>query len=498
MDHHAGVAAVWRRGDLFWGRLAAVTLAFAAWQLGASIASAQGAPVTPLLISSTSPTPLLINGLASDKLPVGAYFGTEACVPTQRVYVSEGERYTFQKWSDGTTDTCLSPKQPGEYRALYNHEVLLVIKSDVRDTQSSQWVTYGVPVPLDVPPVVQDGNDSRYRFQSWSDGETPFQSTNTIAPVKPTILQVSWLREHQVTVESPDGANIKGSGWYADGANLVLRAPDTLPGSIDQERYKFTSWVSDSFPAAVLQNAQTTMTALKIDAAYTVKAVYTKQYQVVANSPFGQLKNDWVNDGDNVVLEAPATSDIVADRDRLVFKRWDGLDGLISPKITGKVDKPINVTAVYDRQVMVAVSAPHGAAGDGWQKVGSIATISVPSSYSEMFLLNSRFLNFGGYPSGQASIQVLVNEPTTLTALYRTEPNYLVLTLILLLPLLAVIVHLGFTRGWFARWRARAGELRDRRWAPRLRPWKRPLTFSGEAAGSDGTHLSVPVGEQQS
>ncbi|MBO0880554.1 MAG: hypothetical protein J2P17_09455 [Mycobacterium sp.] len=456
--------------------------------LTTSVAAAQ--QQGPVIVSSSSGTPLIVNGLAPDKLPVTTSLGAEICLPTRQVYVSEGERFTFQNWSSGGNDTCIKPDKPGEYRALYSHEVLLVVKSDVQSAQKSMWAAFGVPVKLEVPPVVQDTDDSRYRFQSWSDGETPFQAANAIAPVKPATLQVNWVHEHLVTVEAPDGADIKGTGWYADGANLVLRAPDTLPGGSDQDRLKFTRWEGDGFPTAVLQNPTTTLSALKVDAAYTVKAVFTRQYLVDAGSPFGSLKHDWVNEGESVVLEAPATADIVPDQQRFVFKRWDGMDGLLSPKITGKVDKPISVTAVYDKQVKLTVNAPYGVSGDGWQQVGSVANITVPNSVAQMFLLNSTFVGFGGYPSGQASIQVLVNEPTTLTALYRTEPNLVVLALILLLPLVAVLVYLGVTRAWFIAWNARA---RQRIWISGSR---RGL-IAPEIPERNGTHLPAPIGDQQ-
>jgi hypothetical protein len=495
MDALRGIVAAARRGGP-WSLAPAVALV--AWLLCASAAAAQSAPLGPVVISSSSGTPLVISGLASDKLPVGVSIGTEACIPSRRVYTSEGERWIFQKWSDGSTDDCITPDKAGEFRALYSHEVLLIVNSPVADTQRSTWVPYGVPVSLDVPPIVPDGDVDRYRFQSWSGGETPFDHANTIAPLKPTNLEVKWVREHQVTIEQPDGAGIQGSGWYADGSNLVLRAPDTLPGGGDQERFKFQGWQSDSYPAAVIQNPQTPLAALKIDAAYTVRAAYLKQYLVNADSPLGNLKHDWVNDGDTVVLEAPATSDVVPDQERLVFKRWDGMDGLLSPKIAGKVDKPISVSAVYERQVMLKVDAPRGASGDGWQKVGNVANVSVPGSYSDSPLLQSTFTNFGGYPVGQSAVQVLVNEPTTLTALYRTEPNLIVLALLLCLPLLAVLVYLGVVRGWFVDWKLRAGARLGRfRRKPAVSPQEQQSLQLAELPGRNGTHLPLPIGEEK-
>jgi hypothetical protein len=471
----------------------------------------QQAPASPapppapnvLTISSSSGTPLWINGVETDRLPAEVGPGSQVCVPEHKAYKSEGDRFIFQQWSTGSTDDCISPNKPGAvYRAQYKHEVLILIKSDAPGIQRSMWVTYGEPLNLDVPDVVSVSDGDRYRFQLWSEGETPFEHSNTLAPVKPTVLEVKWAREHYINIEAPDGADIKGTGWYPDGTSLVLRAPDTLPGSSDQERWKFGSWEPDSFPAAVIQNAQMSTTALKVDGPYTVRADYDRQFLVDAQSPFGPLKHDWVKEGSDVVLEAPPTADIVADHERLVFKRWDGMDGLLSPKVTGKADKPITVTATYDRQVMLKVNAPHGAAGEGWQKAGSVATVSVPTSVAQMFLLNDSFTAFGGYPAGQASIQVLMNEPTTITALYRTEPNYLVLVLLLSLPLLSVLVYLAVTRRWIERLRLgqRLGRLRVRTRRGRgAAAAEQPLEATTTAAfpGRNGTHVTLPIGEEQ-
>jgi hypothetical protein len=319
--------------------------------------------------------------------------------------------------------------------------------------------------------------------------------------VKPTVLEAKWIHEYQVTVEAPDGADIKGSGWYAEGSSLLIRAPDILPGASSQERSKFAGWENASVRGAVLQNPQVLQAALKVDAPYVLRAVYDKQYLIEATSAVGTLKRDWIKEGSDVILEAPPIADVVPDQDRLVFKRWDGMDGgLTSPKITGKVDKPISASAVYERQVMLKVNAPHGSAGEGWQKVGSVAAVSVPSSFSEMFLLNSTFSGFGGYPQGQSSIQVLVNEPTTLTALHRTEPNLPVLALLLLLPLLAVIVYLMATRGGFSSLRARIGRaraaIRTRRRRTQPAVDTGPLEFTAQFPTRNGTHQPLPIGDE--
>jgi len=182
--------------------------------------------------------------------------------------------------------------------------------------------------------------------------------------------------------------------------------------------------------------------AITVQMPYVVRANYDKQYLVAASSPVGTLKRDWINAGQEVVLEAPPVIDVVADQERLVFKRWDGMDGLLSPRISGKADRPLVVTAAYERQVMLKVNAPYGVTGDGWQKAGSVVSISVPSSVSQMVLFKASLLGIGGYPAGQSLLQVLLNEPTTLTALYRTEPELLVVLLLILLALAGGVFYL--------------------------------------------------------
>ncbi len=413
-----------------------------------STANAQQIDPNGIIITTSSGLPLLVDGIESDKIPTNVTNGANVCTPGTRVYKSEGERFIFKQWSTGSTDECITPTTKGTYRAVYTHEVLLLIKSAAPGVQKSMWVTYGSPVQLKVPDSIPEGDQTRYRFQGWSDGETPFDLSNTIAPVKPTVLEVKWVREHYLQVEASNGADIHGTGWYAEGSTVVLKAPDLQSGDTDQDRWKFTEWQPTSYPTAVIQNAKTPTTSFAMQAPYTVRAAYDKQYLVQAGSPFGTLKRDWISSGQEVVIEAPALLDVVPDQDRLVFRRWDGMDGLLSPKISGKADKPLNITAVYDRQVMLKVNSPQGATGDGWQKVGSVATVAVPGSVAQMPLLKASFQGFNGYPAGQSSVQVLVNEPTTLTATYRTEPDLVLILLLLGIAAIAALVVIGIRRRW--------------------------------------------------
>jgi hypothetical protein len=461
------------RKRVVWSALAAVA---GLW--GVTIASAQTTAPAPtpsptpeptVILVTTSPQPLLIGGMETEKTPISVGLGTRVCIQDSLYYKSEAERWIFQGWSSGSTQECITPARQGTYRAVFTHEVLIVVRSAAPGFQHSQWVAAGTPLDLEVPPIATLADDphTRYRFLQWSDGESPFQPNNTIAPVKPIVLEIKWAFEHQVAVDGPPEVQLRGSGWYLDGSNLVLQAPDAVAGKSDGERLKFLRWEPVDYPTALITNPSATQATVKIDAAYTLRAVYQKQFLVTARNPAGTLKRDWVADGQDLVIETPPLLEIIPDRERLVFKRWDGVDNILSPRFGGPVDRPVTVSAVYEREVMLKVDAQYGVSGDGWQKVGSVATISVPASLTSMFLLRSTFAGFSAHPSDQSSIQILMNEPQTLAALYRTEIDLQVLAVLLLVPFGAFVVL--FSYRWVpALWRRR----------PRLRP--RPALISKE------------------
>lgn len=415
-----------------------------AWAFGLLFAPAAAAQT---MVAGSGPNPVLVDGLEPQRLPAEARAGSEVCVQSTRYYSSEGERWTFLHWSNGSGERCVIASGSGVLRPVYKREVLLHVKSAASGLQQSRWVEYGQPAEVEVPEtvaVVGEGERSRYKFQQWSDGETMFQPRNTIAPLKPTTLEARWIKEYQITIESPPQVQILGTGWYPDGGQLVLQAPDIVPGETREERWKFARWEGVGTPIPVIPNPEKPFTTVKVDNSYTIRAVYEKQYLVNARNPLGTIKRDWYKEGQEVVLETPPIIEVTPERERYVFRRWEGLDGLLSPKISGQVDRPVIITAKYDHEVMVNLISPHGGSGGGWQTEGTTITVAVPPSASQYVFLRSTFAGFPGYGAtqGQSSVQVLVREPMVIVALYRTEPDFLVLSFVLLFGLgVALIYH---------------------------------------------------------
>ena len=420
--------------------LTGLVLVIGALLLWADPVSAQD----PITVSTNAPIPLQVNGRQTTELPSTVPPGSRVCVTKSLHYLTESDRWSFQGWSHGSIDPCITLTEPGAYQAVYTHEVLLHIRSTASQVRKSMWVPLGKPVALEAPATVQEGAGVRYRFQEWSAGETPFSPSNVIAPLSPSEVEVKWAKEYLVTVEGPAGVSLQGPGWYPRGYSLTIRAPDVIDGANEGERMKFSSWDSIGPSILVLSNPGSPTTTFNVDAPYALRAAYEKQYLVIATAPFGTLKREWVKEGEEVLLQTPAVQEIVPGEERLVFKRWEGQEGLTSPTVSGLVEAPVNLSAVYERQVMVKVDAPFGASGNGWHTVGSSVTISVPDSKQSNLVFKESFEGFPGYSRDESTIELLVREPTVVTALYSTGVNIGILVLFLLLPLLAVLIYLAY------------------------------------------------------
>lgn len=394
-------------------------------------------------VSSNSPFPLLIDGIPTEEFPAPVPPGALVCNDRDLQYLGTGERWAFQEWSHGPTEDCVTLPGPGSYRAIYTHEVLLQVRSTVTSVQDSRWVELGVQETVEVPETVEEDAGIRYTFFEWSGGESPFDPENVIAPLVPTVLEPIWIREYLITVVGAEGLDSEGSGWIPDGGTAVIRAQDVqdvVPGA---ERFKFASWQFVSGTALAIDDVQSPIANVVVTGPATFKAAYERQFFVVATAPSGTLKRGWIAEGEELVFDAPAIEEIIPDEQRLVFKGWKGQQGLISPRISGVVSEAVNLEAVYDLEYHVLVEAPYGSSGGGWYPSGSLVRITVPESVQSRMVFKKSFTGFGDRVARGTSVEVLVDGPITITALYSDGVNTGVLALFLLLPLAAVLLFFG-------------------------------------------------------
>jgi hypothetical protein len=338
-----------------------------------------GAPQLARITSNVS-MPLRINNSLIGDLPRSVPVGSRVCIESEFKYTSEGERYRFEGWildrgantnpvtvEEQSTElpmyssACIQPTQAGTYSAHYRQEVLFQINSKAKAYQQSRWVVKGEVVEVDVPEVFNLNGHSRYRFKDWSGGETPFQPANRIATFRPTALEVRWTPEYLVElegpedslvfIEGPEGSVVKSesapgqgvvvSGWYPEGEPLVFRATPHIYDETGHSRLTFEQWEMIHGPAPEVKGKDNPATAIVVKAPCRVRARYSASHLVEARNFQGLLLQEWVQEGEEIDLFAPAILDTIPDEERYVFKHWNGMDDSEVNNLQVAVDSPL-------------------------------------------------------------------------------------------------------------------------------------------------------------
>ena len=393
-----------------------IALGWALWP------SHAGAQVTAVRVSSSAGYPLLVDGEEVSRFPAVTQVGSRACILTNPGYLSDTERLAFQGWSHGSTDTCVTFEEPGDYTALYGTEFLLTIDSEVRDYREIKWVPRGVPIPLEVPELVDERPGVRYLFEEWSIGEARFSPQNQLVVNRPLNVEIEWSKEFYLELTGPEGVTLVGQGWHKDKQNVVLKAEATAESPSADQRLQFKLWEVTSNPAVIIPNRQQPLTSIRMDDTHTIEANYDVAFQVKIETPL-TVTTDFLAQGKKVQIDTSPTIEENPGKEWLSFKGWEGTD-VNTPSGSVVVDGPLNIKALYDREYMVEVEAPYGVTGDGWQVEGTVAAIKVPEKPSAIFFLNRSFTGFDGYPNEGPTLGVPVNGPLSVTATYETSVNW--------------------------------------------------------------------------
>ena len=67
-------------------------------------------------------------------------------------------------------------------------------------------------------------------------------------------IEAQYVKEYLLTILAPDGVTVSGSGWYDDGASLMLQAPQDIYDTTKTSRQDFSTWESVGSTAMVLSS----------------------------------------------------------------------------------------------------------------------------------------------------------------------------------------------------------------------------------------------------
>ncbi|HEY4705008.1 MAG TPA: hypothetical protein VII27_04655 [Thermoplasmata archaeon] len=168
-------------------------------------------------------------------------------------------RFVFVNWSDGGGPshdvTCLGA---ANYTAFFATQLRVVLQTEPAglglfvdsrgyDAPYADWWNASEPHVIDAPSPQYTGPETRWAWQSWSDGGA---QTRVVGVTAPTTLTARFRAEVRVTVTtSPEGLTVAADGtdwvgpqtyWWTVGSSHTLDAPDRQEhgGSV----YRLESW----------------------------------------------------------------------------------------------------------------------------------------------------------------------------------------------------------------------------------------------------------------
>jgi hypothetical protein len=301
------------------------------------------------------------------------------------------------------------------------------------------------------------------------------------------------IKRYYLTVRTePVGINtISGEGWYDEGVNVTLVAPEYFFVSMDA-RYRFFYWDVDGTP--ILGVSITVI----MDANHTVTAHYVLQYQLTVrtnglDTEYAKIYNGstllgtaslanpysgWFDEDDLILLDIE--SPIINVSRRFVFAYWSGsISGSNRPNLI-IMNTAKDITANYKIQYLLTVKTdpadlspqplrnPEGEAGPAaswWYDSSTNVTISAQTINGYSF---NQWEVDGHVIDGGNSIIVHMDAPHTVIAYYTRGvavwfvPDWfwwLLLLLILIILLLLIWLYLrrrrkkseeAFRSGWTA------------------------------------------------
>ena len=257
----------------------------------------------------------------------------------------------------------------------YDPLYFLYVKSDRGNPMGSGWYLAGSIAPIAIADLIEESENTRYRFDKWMGGNMRESETNPVNLVymdSPKMVEATWMPQYKLSVNSVQGQVTEG-GWFDRDQTASFSAPATVDGG-EGTRYVFTSWTGD-------YTGSSTTGSVVMSGPKTVTATWKTQYLLTVDPKGGQVDkaNQWVDSGSSISVTAVSPCNVVEKKSRLVFFGWDGVDAGTSNTATVVMDGPKALTATWRTQYYLIVETKYGnAAGEGWYDADSTAAFSVP------------------------------------------------------------------------------------------------------------------------
>jgi hypothetical protein len=278
---------------------------------------------------------------------------------------------------------------------------------------------------------------TRYVFDSWSDENASASRTISHGGV----YTADYTTQYYLTIESEHGQP-DGEGWHDSRSTAAISV--VTPVEETGTKHFFTGWSGDC-------SEDTASASVYMNEPKTVTAEWRTEYLLTIESACGEPEGEgWYSSGSTAEISVATPVEETGTTHN--FTGWSGDYTGDSTSASIIMNEPKTVTAEWRTEYLMTVESDHGEPeGEGWYDSGSTATISVTSP--EGIMVRQVFTGWSGDYSGDTtSVSIIMDEPKTVMAEWRTD--YLQLYIFIII----VVVILGGLGAWFViRRRGKAG-----------------------------------------
>jgi hypothetical protein len=289
---------------------------------------------------------------------------------------------------------------------------------------------------ISVPRTVDQGSDTRYVFNSWSDGDEAITKV-----VSKGSYTASYDKEYLLDVISSCG-DPQGAGWYKAGVTAGFSVTDYV--ELPDTKHYFTGWSGDyagNSPSA----------SLEMNEPKTVTANWKHEYLLTLSSEYGTPTGaGWYKEGTSA--DFSVTDYVELSDTKHYFTGWSGDYTGTTPSASLEMNEPKTVTANWRHEYLLTINSEYGEPeGAGWYEEGETASISVEPEQGA--IIRHVFDGWSGdVTDDDEDSSVVMNSPKTVTANWQTDSMYLYI----LIVVIVVLVGAGLTTFILLRRRAYA------------------------------------------
>jgi len=176
-----------------------------------------------------------------------AYRGIQISAPKD-VYINSTSRATFNGWSGSgvsaysgnSTSTNVTLFSNITEIAKWNVQYLLNVSSEIGSANGYGWYNANSVVNYSIDSdYFYLNSSSRWRFDSWSNGETGTQES--IVLDRPYSVSATWNKQYLVNATSILG-NVSGTGWYDSNSTASIWITNLSRNTSKSTKIAFYSW----------------------------------------------------------------------------------------------------------------------------------------------------------------------------------------------------------------------------------------------------------------